>query len=215
MNGLKNAKLTVGRPARKKYLLIVFVVLSLVILLACVFRSWMRMTVAPRIVSIAYSPGVQKVAEDELNKLQDPFASLGYKDFEFKSVDSCFTTLANGLRTQVECGYFLRAYAEISANNESKATLNKNAENLQNLLQQNGWQGEYSDSGTTNSLKKLVTSLTAGTDYDPDASYQKKIGSVQCYFHSNTAFSSPQPPAISTRFDCSRTINIFGNPNHQ
>lgn len=147
-------------------------------------------------------------------KLQDPLGLLGYKDATPNvSGSDCYTVVANDLKTQVSCSYTYTLGQDIPTNPEAKQALFANSDKLQTLLQANGWQGEYSNDGEYTSLIKLVSSLTAGIDYQPDATYQKKIGDVECVFSNNTAFSNPDSPKMSTRFYCSRTFNIFGQPS--
>lgn len=172
------------------------------------------MTVAPATIKTLYGNPAQKAYQDEAAKLQDPLALLGYADTTPTSgTTGCYTVLANGLKTQVSCNYNYDLGQDIPTNPQAKQTLVANAEKLQALLQTNGWQGEYSNDGEYTSLVKLVSSLTSGIDYQPDATYQKKIGNVECLFSNNTAFSSPDTPKMSTRFYCTRTFNIVGQPS--
>lgn len=193
-----------------KLLLAVGLVVGFVIFVF-VFRGWVRMTLIPKTIVAVHGNSAHKAFVKETDKLQNPLALLGYKSLESEE-GGCSTSLAQGISTQVICSYDVRAYAEIDQDSQSKAGLNANAEKLQNLLLENGWEGEYSDNGVYTSLRKLVSSITAGIDYQPDATYQKQIGHVLCFFHSNTAFSTPKPPAIATQISCSRTFNFLGKP---
>lgn len=169
------------------------------------------MTIIPKTIALLYANGVKHHAEKELTKLQDPIKLLGYTSLE-STVQGCYTGLAQGVSTQVTCIYTLKAYRAIAQDPQSKANLNANATKLQSLLQQNGWQGEYNETGSYTSLKKLVSSIDSNVDYQPDAAYDKQAGKVKCLIDSTTAFSSPSPPAIATQIFCTRTFNILGTP---
>ncbi len=211
MKKLKDDKSGKGRSVGKRLLLIVPGVVALVLTLGFLFRGWVRVTVVPKTVTAMYGGSIQHAVDDELNKLQNPLEALGYKNIEKKPV-RCVLGYTKGFTTEINCGVEFSAYYEVSQNEADKANLSKNAEKLQALLQQNGWDGEYGDMGDYTSLKKLVSNINNGIDYTPDASYQKDIGSVHCLFDSNTAFSSPKPAAISSHIFCSRTFDMFGKP---
>lgn len=177
------------------------------------FRGWVRMTVLPNTVEAVYADSVQKVYQDEMGKLQNPLALLGYQ-VTLPASAHCYTVVANGVKTQVDCSYGYDVSQETPTDTEAKQALNANAEKLQALLQANGWQGAYSNDGQPyTSLVKLVSSITGGIDYQPDATYLKQIGNVECMFGNNTAFSHPDPAKMTTRISCSRTINILGQPS--
>ena len=173
------------------------------------------MTVAPRAVEALYGNSAQKIYQDEAAKIQDPLVLIGYQDAQPTITSSgCHTMFANGFKTQIVCGYSYDLMQDMPASDEDKQALAANAEKLQALLQANGWQGEYANDGQPyTSLVKLVTSLNAGIDYQPDATYQKQAGDVTCTFGNNTAFSSPDTPKMSTQIYCSRTFNLVGDPS--
>jgi len=182
------------------------------------------MSVLPGIVESMYGNSVEKVYQDEMSKLQDPLALLGYQVAETPTLlyqnaetpgHGCNTVVANGIKTQVYCSYATKVYRQIiDTGPKSKKNLNANAEKLQTLLQANGWQGEYSNEGQPyTSLVKLISSLTSGIDHQPDATYEKRVGDVECQFQNNTAFSHPGPAALATQVSCSRTFNILGEPS--
>lgn len=177
-----------------------------------VFRGWGRRYAIPRVVTVLYGNSAEKIYISEMKKLENPISLLGYKSTE-SQIKGCPTNLAKGISTQVYCIYDVRAYGTIAKSSLTTTELNANAEKLQNLLKQNGWQGEYNDVGEYTSLKKLISNVSSGIDYQPDATYEKQIGNVTCYFHSNTAFSAPNPPALATQISCTRIFNILGTPS--
>lgn len=91
--------------------------------------------------------------------------------------------------------------------------MNAEAEKTLGLLKSNGWSGEYGTKSIYTSLVTLVKNVNSGIDYTPDAAYEKTIGDINCLFDSNTAFSSPKPPAISSNLYCTREVYMFGKPN--
>lgn len=208
----KTSKSEPSKQTRTLLIVLGAVVITLTILF--IARGWLRMTVAPATIKTLYGNPAQKAYQDEAAKLQDPLALLGYADTTpIINNTGCHTALANGLKTQVTCSYSYDLGQDIPTNTEAKQALQANAEKIQTLLQANGWEGEYMNDGEYTSLVKLVSSLNSGIDYQPDATYQKKVGDVQCMFSNNTAFSAPATPSMSTRFYCSRTFNILGEPS--
>ena len=187
--------------------------LVVIVLLAFLFRGWFRMTVIPKTIHAVYGNSAEEVLKAEAAKLQDPISLLGFVSEE-PNFGGCSTAFAKRISTQVICSYQIPEWREIAQDPQAKADLAANADKLQSLLKENGWQGEYSEDGTYTSLKKLISSINAGIDYQPDATYQKQIGNVHCYLQSNTAFASPAPPAFATRMFCSRTFNVLGEPSY-
>ncbi len=181
------------------------------LILVFVFRGWIRITVEPKTVSVFYKSNVKKVRDDEAAKLGDPFKALGYSSLQ-NDTGSCTTDWARGIRTNIVCNYDQNTYQEVPKDQAYKDTLNANAAKLMDKLKQNGWEGQYTDNGEFTSLTKLIRNLTDGIDYTPDASYFKKIGPVECYIQTTTAFSKPEPPAMDTHLTCSRSIYIIGDP---
>jgi len=176
-------------------------------------RGWIRMTGLPRTVKAVYGNSAEEVYKDEMSKLQNPLVLLGYPNVESYR-PGCYTMVANGVKTQVDCQYNVRVYRVLDTSPESQKTLNTNAQKLQALLQENGWEGEYSNEGQPyTSLVKLISGVTSDIDYQPDAAYRKRVGDVQCLFDTNTAFSHPEPAAIATQISCHRTFNILGKPS--
>jgi hypothetical protein len=212
MKTTSKSKPQTPKPKNRKLLIVFGAALALVVMLF-LFRGWARMTVLPNTVEAVYSNSVQKVYQDEMNKLQDPLALLGYH-VTLPADAHCYTVVANGVKTQVDCSYGYDVSRETPTDMEAKRALNANVEKLQALLQANGWQGEYSNDGQPySSLVKLVSSITSGIDYQPDATYLKQIGNIECIFGNNTAFSHPNPAQMTTRISCSKSINILGQPS--
>lgn len=201
-------------PKQLHALLIILGVLVALFAILMLARGWLRMTVAPTIIKAFYGNPAQKTYEEEASMLQDPLGLLGYSGAKPTINNTgCHAVVANRLKTQVVCSYSYNLGQEIPTSTEARQSLRSNAEKLQTLLQANGWEGEYSNDAEYTSLVQLISSLTAGMDYQPDATYQKKVGNVECTFSNNTAFSSPEPAKMSTRFYCSRTFNILGEPS--
>ncbi len=195
----------------RKWGLILFAVV-VIIGLAFIGRGWIRMTAEPKTVSVFYNSNVKRIRDAEYGKLQSPLALLGYST-PYTQHTGCQTTLAQSIHTLVSCTYSYNSFKQTSQDAQAKASLNADAAKLQGLLQKNGWSGQYTDTGQYTSLTKLVSSITSGIDYQPDAAYQKNIGKVFCLFDSNTAFSRPNPPAIASQFTCSRDVNFLGKPS--
>lgn len=171
------------------------------------------MTVAPKTVGLFYASSVQKTFDEQNSALQIPLSYLGYP--EVKPTKNCSTSLANGLKTQVDCQVSIRLTRQLSEGTVDNKTLLEHAKKIQDRLKANGWQGEYSDNAETTSLVRLITSLTSGIDYQPDATYIKKMNGVDCMFQTVTAYSKPDPAAMSSQLTCYRTVNVFGQPSWQ
>lgn len=176
-------------------------------------RGWLREAVLPKIVKITYGNSVEKTYKEEMNKLQDPLSLLGYTTKELENSD-CYRVVANGFQTQIDCTHDTRVFRIIGSSPDARKDLVAGAEKVQGLLKANGWQGRYSnDDPEYASLVKIVSSVTANIDYQPNTMYEKHVGHVVCYFTTNTAYSEPDPPAISTQISCARSVNIFGQPS--
>jgi hypothetical protein len=212
MKPVAKHKSSLAQLKQHRWLTAVGIVLVLFLVLF-IFRGWVRMTAMPAGTEVLYGNSVEETYQDEMSKLQNPLAMLGYAAAE-PTAHGCHTMLANGLKTQIDCQYEVKLTQTIDDNSESKQKLNANAEKLQTLLKQNGWQGEYANDGQPyTSLVKLVSSITSGIDYQPDATYSKRVGNTQCFLQNYTAFSQPDPPAMSAHVSCYRTVNILGQPS--
>ncbi len=210
---MKKISKTKSSKSARVLIIILGVVAALTIVLFFA-RGWLRMTVAPFAVETIYGNSAQEVYEAEANKLQDPLALLGYQEAQpTLNNRACYTQLAQGIKTQISCSYNYDLLQEIPTSGPAKQKLLTNAERLQKLLQANGWEGEYANNADYTSLVRLTMSLTSGIDYQPDATYFKNIGDVECMFSNTTAFSSPDTPKMNTRLYCSRTFNLFGEPS--
>ena len=197
-----------------KYLFVGVSLFVGLVLLAFLVRGWLRMTMLPKTIQTVHGNRAEKISKKEIaQELQKPFELLGYTDMELVLGD-CYTVFAQGFRTEVSCIYDMRAYKVLNQDPRARDELARNAERLQGLLQNAGWEGEYTETGVHNSLKKLVTNLLAGVDYQPDASYRKQFGDVECFLGTNTAFSAPEPPAMATQLSCTRSYGIFGRPSY-
>lgn len=208
----KKQKSTRPRKLDKQRLLIIGGSILLFLLALYLLRGWVRMTVIPKAVTVYNNNSVQKAYNQEMTNLQDPFMQLGLSAGHVV-MKGCNTSVANELKTQVVCNYQVRAWAVVDTSSEGQEKLKNQAARVQSLLQQNGWQGEYTDTGDYTSLTKLVSSLNSSIDYQSDASYQKQIGDVSCMLSANTAYSEPDPVAIAMNVFCTRTFNILGEPS--
>lgn len=202
-------KNTQKKPDNSKlYKLIGILFVSLAVLF--VLRGWVRETILPKTIHTIYGSSVSKVYKNEMSKLQNPASLLGYTNSATK--DTCFRVKAKGLKTLISCESSSNNFREITS--QDTGILLTNATNLQADLKTNGWQGEFTNEGVPyTSLVKLVNSLTSGIDYQPDATYTKKVGDVTCSIGTNTAYSKPNPPAMSTQITCYRTFNVLGEPS--
>lgn len=204
------ASLSKASKAPNKWL-IAGIVVVILLALGYLLRGWVRATVLPESADIIYGRSVSKLYQEEMDKLQDPTALLGYGDNDIKAEKDCTRSFASGLKTQIICTYGVEASKQI--NLQDKDQLNANATKLQDALKANGWQGTYSDTGDPyTSIVKLMSSLTNDIDYQPDATYTKDIGNTTCTLSTVTAYSKPNPSAMATRAYCLRTINFVGDP---
>ena len=191
---------------------VVVVGLAIIVLfIACyLFRGWLRVTIVPNATTMMHGQTLQRDMDAETAALQDPLKLLGYSQIDVTR-STCVMQSAQGFRETLSCTSSLHAYTEMPKDAAGKAALNRNAEKLQTLLQQRSWEGEYTDTAQTMSLKRLVHNLNEGIDYTPDAAYMKTVGNMQCLMDTSTAFSSPKPAAMSTTISCSRLLMPFGH----
>lgn len=190
-------------------------ILCVVLIMAAVLyllRAWVREAVLPATIKTIYGNSVERTYREEINKLGNSLSALGYQSAE-TAAGKCYRVVANKFSTQIECRHDVNTYKQIDTKPEAKKNLVADAEKLQVLLKENGWNGEYSSDAQYSSLTKLVSSITEGIDYQPSAYYEKQVGNVLCQFTTYTAFMSPEPPSMSSHISCSRTFNILGTPS--
>jgi len=195
----------------RKWFVILPLAIAIVLAVSFLARGWVRSTLEPRSVGLFYKSSVEKTFNQEVNKLGNPLEAMGYKSITKTS--TCRLSVARGIHTEIACTTIENAYSKVSDLKKNGSELVSNAAKIEGALQNNNWGGIYGlGTNPYTSLTRLSTSLTSGIDWQPDAAYTKNIGSTTCAFDSNTSFSRPAPAAISSRFDCTRTIDIFGNP---
>lgn len=192
-----------------KALVIGFVIIFVVVLSSYLARGWIRVTAVPKTIQLFEAHSLRVDTTNELSLLAEPFSSLGYETVN-KSPSACYINVAQNFSEEVGCSYTLSAYDVIPQNDATKTTLDAASKKVENALQKNGWTGEYSDTGQYVSLHKLVTNITNGIDYTPDASYYKQSGPLMCVFQATTAFARPKPPAMSLQISCNKTYKVFG-----
>lgn len=199
---------------KRSYVKALFVVLGILVVLGVlgfVSRGWIRTSVEPKFVEKTYGHTLEKVANNELKKLGDPFNALGYATTTVEG-PTCRLATAHKFSTALSCTYTIKAYQETPQADADKKASNEAAIKTQQLLKSNGWDGEYGTKSPYTSLAELVSNINKGIDYTPDAAYTKVIGDVSCLLDSNTAFSSPKAPAIASNMYCSRDVYLFGQP---
>lgn len=212
---MTKAKTSTAPPAvpnlkRRKLLTIVGVLLSL-LLVTYVGRGFVRKSLLPGIVERVAGDQVSDVFVSEANKLGNPLPSLGFTGAASLN-RNCYMVVANGLSTQVECSRQLEANQTLKDMRADSRTLIAGASKLQQLLEVNGWKGDFAQSGQ-NALVSLITDLTKGIDYHPDATYIKEVDGATCTFSNYTAFAKPAEPALSSKLWCTKTYNILGTPS--
>ena len=176
-------------------------IIIVLMMLAFLFRGWLRVTVIPKTTGIFYLHSVDTTFMDQSKLLNDPITSLG---LPAGSKDkACNLQQAQRLHTQVLCSVAEQSYAKL----QHMATAEQQAAQLQAKLASSGWQG--GSNGVT--LTSLIDGIAQGKDYSPDAYYEKVVGNNDCVFDTMIAYSNPQQPAIRATFSCDRTINIFGS----
>jgi hypothetical protein len=170
-------------------------------LLCFVFRGWIRATVVPDLYSVTYGSSINSTLNKEYNALGKPFDILGATNV--KHTKTCQLVYAKGFHMEIDCSAMYSSFSDkVTSQSPSLADRAKTLE--ANLSKQN-WQG-----GNT-SITLLGSEIAKGTDWEPDAAYQKTIGKTQCLADFNTAFSKPKPPAIAGMVVCNRLFDLFGN----
>lgn len=184
---------------------VVIVVLADALFLA---RGWLRVTVVPKTATVVYSHSVQSTLDNAVAELGDPLHKLGYSTVH-KTSARCFMVVAQSIHIEMSCYAAYTMYGTVPTTGDAKTNINTAAATIQKLALGRGWTG----GGPDNQLTKLVSSVTSNIDYNPDATYQKHIGSTWCTFSSTTAYSRPKPAAMSSSINCSRTVNWLGTPH--
>ncbi len=193
----------------KKFRILTYVLGVVLVLFAVLYlsRSWVRVTVVPKAVSVFHASEVTKAAETELAILGDPLTAMGYKDSEV--THNCTLLSAEGFTEQVYCSYNVHGYMEVPTDEVGKKQIVDTAASVQEQLQANNWNGTFNNESEYASLNKLVSGAANGIDYTPDAFYSKTTNGVSCTFDTNIAFSQPSPAAISSNFNCVKIISVF------
>lgn len=216
MKNVKKSVDAIEKPSSKSKRMKVIALISAAVILTIlvmmfVFRGWLRVTVMPKTADMLHAGKLDKVANDEFAKLQSPLEALGYKNIEKKPA-TCKLDAAKRFATGFYCLAQSSAYQEINQNASTKETMSANAAKLQKLLEDNGWEGTYTNDTELTSLETLVSNINKGIDYTPDAAYSKTMGNITCIFDSNTSFSSPGAPAIATHYGCGQSLKFLGDP---
>lgn len=176
-------------------------VIIMLMLLAFIFRGWLRVTVIPKTTGLFYLHSVDTTFTEQSKLLYNPISSLGLPDSAKDA--SCNLQQAQRLHTEVDCSVSQLSYAKL----QNVHTVEQQAAQLQTRLTNNGWHG----GGNGVTLTSLIDGIAQGKDYSPDAYYEKVVNKDDCVFDVMIAYSNPQPPAIRGTFSCDRTINIFGS----
>lgn len=198
VKAVKLNKLTVYRT-----LAWVFGAIIVVSLLLFLTRGWVRATAEPKTASLFYEHGVQTALNDQNQALDEPLVALKYAQ-PTKQAAKCSLSLARSYHTEIDCAATIKSYGLVSSDSQ---TLRTNAAALQAKLDAAGWGGN-----PNMSLTQFISGITAGADNQPDATYTHYFGKNLCMLSTTTAFSKPKPPAMSTVFTCSRTVDLFGSP---
>lgn len=192
-----------------KALIVLAVVVGIFVVLFA-SRSWLRVTVVPKTVAVFHSGSVQKVAKTEIANFGDAAGFLKLDDA--KAEKSCKLIAAKGIKEEVICTYSIHDTIVFPSQEAEAAPLVSGAQQLQKILESNGWSGTFAEDAETASLVRLVEGISKNIDYTPDAFYSKTVGDITCIFDSNVAFKIPENPTkqMSYTFNCSRTVKVFG-----
>lgn len=208
----KQSVLRTIHDSKAAYAAAVTVAIILAVIAGLYFvRSWIRATVVPKTVQAVHLNGVSNAAGSEMAKLGESLGVFGFNTVQPSK--HCTMTAAQGFKEEVTCTYTFENTITFPASESDAKALVTASENVQRALQDNDWQGTYTNDQPTASLTTLVQNIAKGIDYTPDAAYNKMIGDVTCLFDSNTAFKVPENPEkrMASRFTCSRTFYIFGH----
>ncbi len=195
----------------RKSLLHFSIVIIFIAAVGYLSRGWIRNTVIPKGAVAVEGSSFEKQIASVQNELQHPFTALGYKKTDVIPT-KCTLTEAKLLATKVDCEYKIHAYGEVSRDPATIKRVDAASAKIEDYLKNNGWKGEYSDSGQYVSLHKIVTAINQGNDSLPDASYFKQVGDMYCAFSTAEAFNSPKPAAKSTVLTCDKDYYFLGVP---
>lgn len=155
-----------------------------------------------------YRQKVERTFTNELKPLKGSLTALGYKDLSNLDTRCGYITyksdpadpLDEPIRpngTYLECSSGINRLTKVPEDAAGKITFNQRAVELSKVLQANGWQSRK-DYPTVPWFQKI----SEGVDYQPDQLNQKTVNNMQCTVDFFTAFSKPDPIAISVMAFC-------------
>jgi hypothetical protein len=143
-----------------------------------------------------YSYKAGSVHQREFSKLSEPLARFGYKNAKSSDPQCTVTQIYGYGGDSLLCNTNQNQYKEIG---KDKAAFVASAEQLDALLNTNGWKTE---SSSAKNFTEWINAVTSGTDYNTDINATKSIGNAKCIVIMTVAYSNPKPPAINTTLGC-------------
>lgn len=190
------------KTSRSKRTLVIvsLVIVALVAVGAFASKQWL--------IQNYYRQKVEKTLSTQLKPLASTLKSLGFGDlttldtacsYNIYPDTSAVTDAAYSAGKVFECSSSVRGFIKVPTDEQGKATFNQNAFELSKILQANGWESrkEYP---TVSWFEKI----SQGVDYQPDQLNLKTVGNIQCTIDFFTAFSQPDPAALSLHAYCSK-----------
>lgn len=191
--------------SKRKLVIVSLVIVALLAVGAFVSKQWL--------IQNYYRQKVEKTLNAQLKPLASTLKSLGFADLATLDTACSYNTYpdtsgvtdaAYSTGKVFECSSGVRGYIKIPTDDQGKATFNQNAVELSKVLQANGWESRK-DYHTVPWFEKI----TQGVDYQPDQLNLKTVGDIQCTVDFFTAFSQPDPAAISMHAYCNKlTTNM-------
>jgi hypothetical protein len=186
---------------KRKYIYIVLILLVTIAISAVVLsKDW--------ITTNYYRYKVESTVSSETKPLKSSLEALGFKELD-KLKTSCGyivwgeTFLAPNSPTYFDCYSGMDRYYVLPQDEPGKASTMERVRELDAALRSNGWTSRP-DYQTVMWFEKILE----GVDYQPDQLNTKTVGDLNCIVDFFTAYSKPNPPAVSLSIHCNKPTKL-------
>lgn len=183
-------------PKIKWQLWAIAIALLAIVAVVLLDNSWVKQNL--------YRMRVERTITSELAPLRAPLQALGFSDFTNLTTECATTedpTQSNGVAVKhLSCSSRINRFVHVPTGTEGKAQFNQHAQELSKALQANGWK-QREDLPTIPWFQKI----SEGVDYQPDQLNTKTVNGMDCMIDFYTAFSKPQPAALSLQASCTKS----------
>jgi len=196
-----SALLFMKKP-RAKLKLAMWVSLAIIVVSGpALFLGWHWLTAS------YYRPQIERAVAKQIAPLKGDLAAMGFKDLTKLSTDCGYPGYPSDKPapqpgTALACSSKTSRLLTVPFDVTAKSQLIQRAGELDKNLKKQGWR-LVSDKSTTTWFEMVAS----GKAFPPDQTYTKDLGDTACTFSFWTAYSEPDPPALSMVVSCARTLS--------